>query len=253
MTGLRPYSTGIPGWRSRPCYYWGMMLSYQATGGVSDWAARLPSALLTTLTIVFIYIWARRLRPGMQLDAALITAASVLVIGFGRTASTDMPLTALFTIAMLAWYAWYSTEKRGWLLLFYLFLALATLGKGPVAVLLAGLVLVAFAALRRNGRLLLRTLSPFGIILYLAVALPWFVAVQHANPEFFRVFFLEHNLARFATDLYRHQQPFWYYLPVVLIGLLPWTVFTVAAVVDAVRDWRYSSKSPLARKICGLF
>ncbi len=245
---VTPVLFGHPWLEKPPLLYWGMMLSYKAAGGIFDWAARLPSAVLTTAMIVFVYVWARRLRPGMQLDAALITAASVLVLGFGRAASTDMPLTALFTMAMLSWYGWYATEKRRWLLLFYFFLALATLAKGPVAVLLAALIVTALAAVRRDWRLLLRTLWPFGVLLYLAVALPWFIAVQRANPEFFRVFILEHNVARFATDLYRHKQPFWYYLPVLLIGLLPWTVFTIAAVVDAVRDWRYSVEEPAGQE-----
>ena len=101
-----------------------------------------------------------------------------------------------------------------------------------------------FVTLRRDWRSLGRTLWPIGVALYLAVVLPWFIAVQRANPEFFRVFILEHNVARFATDLYRHRQPFWFYLPVALIGLVPWTVFVIAAVVDAVRDWRYSVQEP---------
>ena len=62
----------------------------------------------------------------MQLDAALITASAAIVVGFGRSASTDMPLTAMFTVAMLAWYGWYSGGKRSWLLAFYFFMALAT-------------------------------------------------------------------------------------------------------------------------------
>ena len=90
------------------------------------------------------------------------------------------------------------------------------------------------------GGLLLRTLWPVGIALYLAVTVPWFIAVQHANPEFFRVFFLQHNLERFSTNLYHHPQPFWFYLPVALLALVPWTVFVVAALVDAIRDWRFS-------------
>jgi 4-amino-4-deoxy-L-arabinose transferase-like glycosyltransferase len=194
--------------------------------------------------VFFIYAWARRFRRGMQLDAALITAASAIIIGFGRSASTDMPLTAMFTASMLCWYGWYSTEDRGWLLGFYLFLGLGTLAKGPIAVLLAVLILAVFAGLKRDGRLVLRTLWPFGIVLYLAVTLPWFIAVQRANPEFFRVFFLQQNLARYTTDLYRHHQPFWYYLPVALLALVPWIVFVIAAVVDAIRDWRFSVAEP---------
>ena len=120
-----------------------------------------------------------------------------------------------------------------------------------MAVLLAALIIVVFAALRRDGRLLLRTLWPFGIVLYLAVTLPWFIAVQRANPEFFRVFFLQQNLARYTTDLYRHHQPFWYYLPVALLALVPWIVFVIAAVVDAIRDWRFSVAAAAGeRKTC---
>jgi 4-amino-4-deoxy-L-arabinose transferase-like glycosyltransferase len=74
--------------------------------------------------------------------------------------------------------------------------------------------------------------------------LPWFVAVQRANPEFFRVFILEHNLARYTSDIYGHTQPFWYFVPVALLGLVPWTVFAIAALVDAIRDWRYSVEQP---------
>ena len=134
------------------------------------------------------------------------------------------------------------------MLAFYFFSALATLAKGPIAVFLAGLIIVVFAVLRRDGRLVLRTLWPIGIALYLALAVPWFIAVQHANPNFFRVFFLQHNLERFATNVYHHPQPFWFYLPVGLLALVPWTVFAVEAVVDAIRDWRFSVQQPAGQE-----
>lgn len=241
---VTPVLNGQPWLEKPPLYYWCAVLAYKGAGGVSDWAARLPSAILCSLMIFFIYAWARSLRRGMQLDAALITAASAMIIGFGRSASTDMPLTAMFTAAMLCWYSWYSSQDRGWLLGFYLFCGLGTLAKGPVAIALAGLIIVVFAALRRDGRPVLRTLWPAGIVLYLAVTLPWFIAVQRANPEFFRVFFLQHNLARYTTDIYRHHQPFWYYLPVAVLALVPWIVFVIAAAVEAVRDWRFSVQQP---------
>ncbi|HUI83847.1 MAG TPA: glycosyltransferase family 39 protein [Candidatus Binatia bacterium] len=239
---VTPVLFGNPWLEKPPLYYWCAMLAYQAAKGVSDTAARLPSAVLSSLLIIFIYVWARRFRPGMQLDAALITASAAMVIGFGRSASTDMPLTVMFTVAMLSWYAWHAGQKRSWLLGFYFFLALATLAKGPVAVLLAAVILVAFAAVRRDRHLLTRTLWPAGVALYLVVAAPWFIAMQRANPQFFRMFFLQQNLERFTSNLYHHPQPFWFYLPVALLGLVPWTVFVVAAVVDAIRDWRYSAE-----------
>jgi 4-amino-4-deoxy-L-arabinose transferase-like glycosyltransferase len=245
---VTPVLFGQPWLEKPPLYYWGAMLAYKLTGGVSDWAARLPSAVLCTLMVYFIYLWTRQFRRGMQLDAALITAASAIIIGFGRGASTDMPLTATVTIAMLCWYGWYESQNRAWLVLFYLFAGLGTLAKGPVAVFLAAAIIAAFAFLRRDWRVVSRTLWLPGIALYALVVLPWFIAVQRANPEFFRVFILEHNLARYATDAYRHKQPFWYFLPVALIGLVPWTIFVVAALVDAIRDWRYSVTEPQGRE-----
>jgi 4-amino-4-deoxy-L-arabinose transferase-like glycosyltransferase len=241
---VTPTLFGQPWLEKPPLLYWGTMLAYKATGSVTGYAARLPSAALCTLMIFFIYVWARRFRRGMQLDAALITAASAIVIGFGRGASTDMPLAATFTIAMLSWWGWYESQHRAWLLAFYAFAGLASLAKGPVAIFLAGLIIVTFAGLRRDWRLVLRTLWLPGIVLYLAVVLPWFIAVQRANPEFFKVFIFQQNLARFATDMYRHKRPFWYYIPVALLGLVPWIVFVITALVDVIRDCRYSVEEP---------
>jgi len=80
------------------------------------------------------------------------------------------------------------------------------------------------------------------VLLYFAMVLPWFIAVQHQNPTFFREFFLEHNLERFATDRYQHTQPFWYYLIVVVLAMMPWTVIAIRALVDgiltSVAEWR---------------
>ncbi len=241
---ITPVLNGHPWLEKPPLFYWSAMLAYKAAGGVSDWAARLPSVVFSSLLVFFVYAWARHIRRGMQLDAALITATAAMFVGFGRSASTDMPLTVMFTAAMLCWYSWHANGGRGWLLGFYIFSALGTLAKGPVAVFLAALIIVVFAMLRQDWRLILRTLWPVGIAVYLAIAAPWFILVQRANPEFFRVFFLQHNLERYASNLYGHQQPVWYFVPIALLGLVPWTVFVIAAIVDAARDWRFSVKQP---------
>jgi 4-amino-4-deoxy-L-arabinose transferase-like glycosyltransferase len=225
-------------WLEKPALlYWEEMIAFRIFG-VSDWAARVPSAFSALLMIVAIYLFLRRFRPGSELDGALMTASCVAVIGFARAAATDMPLTANFTIALLAWYAWYESQERRWLVSAFAFLGLATLAKGPVALVFFALIVVPFAVVRRDWRLIARTLRLPGIAAYCVVTLPWFVAVQLRNPEFFRIFILEHNLARFGTNLYRHQQPFWYFLPVALIGLLPWTIFTIAAVAETIRGWK---------------
>jgi 4-amino-4-deoxy-L-arabinose transferase-like glycosyltransferase len=219
-----------------PLYYWQAMLAY-GIFGVSDWAARLPSAVDATLMVVATYLFLKRFRPGFQLDGALMTASAAGVVGFARAASTDMPLAAMFTIAMLAWYAWYESNSHRYLAAFYCFLAFGMLAKGPVAPLLAAIIIVIFAAAKNDYQLLWRTLWLPGVVLFCALALPWFIAVQMKEPEFFRIFILEHNVARFGTNLYRHKEPFWYYVPVALLALIPWTVFAAAAFAETTRVW----------------
>ncbi|HVO80238.1 MAG TPA: glycosyltransferase family 39 protein [Terriglobales bacterium] len=233
---ITPTLGGKP-WLEKPAlYYWQAMLAFRWFG-VSDWAARLPSALDATLMVVAVYLFLRRFRPGCQLDGALMTASAAGVIGFARAASMDMPLAAAFTIALLAWYAWYESRSKSYLILFYLFTALGMLAKGPVAPLLVAFVIALFAVAKGEYRLVWQTSWIPGVAVFCAVALPWYIAVQIRNPEFFRVFILEHNLERFGINLYHHKAPFWYYLPVVLLGLVPWVVFILAALAECLRAW----------------
>lgn len=225
-----------------PLYYWQAMAAYRIFA-VSDWAARLPSAVDATLMVVAVYLFLRRFRPGFQLDGALTTASSAGIIGFARAAATDMPLAAMFTIGMLAWYAWYESQSRKYLALSYLFLALAVLAKGPVAVLLAGLIILLFAVLNRDYASLRKTISIPGILVFCLIAFPWYVAVQIRSPGFFQIFILKHNLARFGTSLYHHVEPFWYFLPVLLIALLPWTLCVVARLLETFREFRSFRKA----------
>jgi 4-amino-4-deoxy-L-arabinose transferase-like glycosyltransferase len=104
-----------------------------------------------------------------------------------------------------------------------------------VAPFLAAVILLVFAAVKREWRVILGTLWIPGIALYLVVALPWYVAVQLRNPQFFRIFILQHNLGRFAEDLFHHRQPFWFYLPVLLLAMMPWTLWLALAVIEKAR------------------
>jgi 4-amino-4-deoxy-L-arabinose transferase-like glycosyltransferase len=239
---ITPVLGGHPWLEKPPLYYWQAMLAYSLFG-VSDITARVPSGLDATLLVVALYLFFRRFRRGVEIDAALITASSAGTIGYARAASMDMALAATFTIGMLAWWAWRETEKRIYLALFHFFMALGMLAKGPVAPFLAALIIVLVAVVVHDGQLPRRTLWLPGVLLFCAVALPWYVLVQIRNPQFLREFILEHNLARFSTNLYRHPEPFWYYLPVIVLALVPWTVFVVAAFVRTVRAWRAERKS----------
>jgi 4-amino-4-deoxy-L-arabinose transferase-like glycosyltransferase len=226
-----------------PLYYWQAMLAYSVLG-VTDVAARVPSAIDATLLVIAVYLFFRRFRRGVEIDAALITASCAGTIGFAHAASMDMALAAAFSIGMLAWWAWHESGTRAYLALFYFCIALGMLAKGPVAPFLAATVIVVFSAMVRDLRLVVKTLWLPGIVLFCAVALPWYIAVQMRNPQFFREFILQHNLARFSSDLYHHRQPFWYYLPVTALALVPWTVFVIPAFIQPLRAWWNERKSP---------
>ena len=238
---VTPILYGHP-WLEKPALYYWRAMSFFKEFGVSDWSARLPSASGAFLLIVMIFLHMRRFRPGGQLDAALITASCVAIIGFARGASTDMQLAAPLSIGMLGWYAWYETGKKFWLFDLYFFGAAATLAKGPVAPFLALGTIMLFLGLRREWSALRRTIWIPGVLLYLVMVLPWYIAVQRENPTFVQQFFVEHNLERFATTIYHHRQPFWYYIVVLVVGLMPWTVISIRAVVEAmngsIAEWK---------------
>jgi 4-amino-4-deoxy-L-arabinose transferase-like glycosyltransferase len=233
---ITPVLNGRPWLEKPPLYYWQAMIAYSLFG-VTDWAARLPSAFDATAMVVGTYLFFRRFSAGVALDAALICASSAGVIAYSRAASMDMALAATFTIAMIAWRIWNETANNNWLAVFYAALALGTLAKGPVAPFLAALILVVYGATRGELRQLRRAVWLPGILLFCLIALPWYVAVQARNPSFFQQFILQHNLARFSSDLYHHREPFWYYVPVTALALMPWIAFIVAASIPAVRAW----------------
>jgi len=233
---ITPTLGGEPWLEKPPLYYWQAMLAYR-TFGVSDWAARLPSTLDATFLVLAVYFFLRRFRPGSELDGALITASSAGIIGYARAASMDMALAAAFSVAMLAWWAWRESGKKIYLTVFYSSLALGTLAKGPVAPFLAVVIISLYTITVREIRLVRRTVWLPGILLFCAIGLPWYFAVQMRNPSFFHEFIIEHNLGRFSHNIYHHPEPFWYYLPVTMLALVPWTVFAIAAVVETIRLW----------------
>ncbi len=238
---VTPILYGKP-WLEKPALYYWRAMGFFREFGVSDWSARLPSSSGAFALIVLIYLHMRRFRPGGQLDAALITASSIGIFAFARGASTDMQLAAPFCIGMLGWYGWYETGRKFWLFDLYFFGAAATLAKGPVAPFLMLSIIFLFTALRREWSLLRRTIWWPGILLYLLMTLPWYIAVQRSNPTFLRFFLLEHNLERFATNRYQHHQPPWYYLAILVIALMPWTALagraTYEAIQTSVAEWR---------------
>jgi 4-amino-4-deoxy-L-arabinose transferase-like glycosyltransferase len=242
---VTPILYGHP-WLEKPALYYWRAMSFFKEFGVSDWSARLPSATGCGALIILAFLHLRRFRPGGHLDAALIMVTMAGMVGFARGASTDMQLAAPLSIGLLGWYAWYETGKKFWLFDLYFFGAAATLAKGPIAIFLMLGTILLFLGLRREWQAIRRSFWLPGLALFLLMVLPWYIEVQRRNPHFFRIFFLEHNIERFATDRYQHSQHWFYYVIVLIIGLLPWTALALRALFDgmalSINEWKVRHK-----------
>jgi len=234
--------------------YWMVALSFRLFG-VSEWAARLPVALAASAVVVasFLLVWwlaspqePRRRRWLRAALAAGVMATTPGWIGWGRSSTTDMFLASAITLALYAFLLAQnagagSVAARFGEVGMALFAGIAVLAKGPVGLLLPLLVVGAFLILSDGWRrwLRLRTLLPMGA-LFLAVVLPWYGAAAHRHGEAFLGGFLGFsNLQRFTQVLYDHPGPPWFYLPWILLLLLPWSLFLPAAAAN-LRFWKRS-------------
>ena len=247
---VTPRLYGRPWFEKPPLYYWGAGLCFKWFG-VSEIAARLPSAISALLaTLVMAWLALRLYGVEVAQWLLLLLPATVGMVGFSHAAATDMPFSGMLTIAMVCAALVLGLTRNEntpipprtpWLalILFGFFLGLAVLAKGPAAILLSGGALFLWAWVTKRRHDALRLLHPAAIAAFCAVALPWYIVCARRNPDFLRVFIVEHNFKRYLTPEFQHVQPFWFYLPVVLVALLPWTVvFLWSSVHGAIRLFR---------------
>ena len=228
-----PHLDGVPRLNKPPLVYWAIALSFRAFG-VSEWSARLVPALASLLVLILIGVWGARCwnnRTGWA--AAMVWASGVGAVAMGRTANTDMLLCAAIALTMSG--VFWATELDGQKRLLMGALAgvgmgLALLSKGPVGVALPLLFAAVYLTVARTWKG-----APWGALaLALGVALligaPWFLAVEAHYPGFLKTFLGDENVKRFQGGGEYHEptSPL-YYVPVVLVGLMPWTGFLAPA------------------------
>jgi len=212
-------------------FFWLVLIFSKLAGSVNEWTVRLPAALGALGVVFATYKLGKDFfGPRIGFMAALVLATSVRVILEARWAHVDMLFTFFLLLSMLfAARAILRTEKRHEMIPAYIFMALATLTKGLIGVVLPALVLVSFVAVRRDWRLLAEARLPLGIPLFLLVAAPWFYLVDQATGgKWLGDFIYIHHIRRFADPL-GHREPFYYYFTTLPVDLLPWTIFALPA------------------------
>ncbi|MCU0242127.1 MAG: glycosyltransferase family 39 protein [Vicinamibacteria bacterium] len=221
---ITPTLQGSP-WLEKPIlYYWLAAAGYHLFGE-GEFAARLPSVLAGLLLTGSIAVFAARLdgaRAGLH--AGFICATSVLTYAYGRAASMDMLLAATVSAAVgLIGLRLMNIAGQGAIRAAYAFIGLAVLAKGPLGLLLPGLIVAAYIAWTRKWASLRSLIDPIAIALFCIVALPWYLLVWRENGfAFIQVFFLNHNLQRFTSTIHNHPGRFSYYIEMLPLGFFPW-------------------------------
>jgi 4-amino-4-deoxy-L-arabinose transferase-like glycosyltransferase len=211
-----------------PLQYWLTAATF-ALFGQDEWTARFPPALLGFLAIAIVGFTANRLwnaRAGFL--AAAILGSNWAFYLSGQYLTLDMTLSAFLTLSLCSFLLAQreqasAKENFYWMLVAWASAALAVLSKGLIGVVIPAIALVSYTAFTRNFGVWRRLHPMAGLGMLLLVTLPWFVLVQHHNPEFFQFFFVQEHFQRFAQNGHSRAGPIWYYLPIVLIGFMPWT------------------------------
>ena len=235
---VTPRLNGFKYFEKPPLQYWATAMAYRLFGE-HEWTARLWTALTGALSALAIFYAGGRLfgrEAGFY--AALVLLSSFLFIPAGHINTLDMGVTCFMTLGLTGFLLAQlrtvsSREARGWMHVSWVSLGLSLLSKGLIGIVLPGAALVIYSFLQRDVRLWTRLHLRSGIPLMLLIAAPWYVAVSLKNPEFARFFFVHEHLERFLTDAHGRSHPWWSYIPIVLVGALPWVGLLPGALARA--------------------
>ena len=216
-----------------PLHYW-LNAVAMSIFGKNEFAARFSGALMGLLAVLLVYHAGRRLfgrRSG--LFAALILGACTGFVAQARLDITDMTLTCTLSAALAFFMVAAREGERHpgrYYYLSYLCAALAVLAKGLIGIVFPGAIIFLYLVVTGRWRLLKTMRLPTGMLLFFAVSAPWFIMVSLRNPEFARFFFIHEHFERFTTTVHGRYQPFWFFIPILLGTMLPWSLFIPAAV-----------------------
>ena len=224
-----------------PLQYWATAVAYEVFGE-HQWTSRIWTALTGFAGILLVWFAGTRLfgrEAGIY--AALLLGSSMLYAMMAHINTLDMGVTFFISMGifslLIAQTEDIQVKRRNWMLLAWAGLALAVLSKGLMGLILPGTALFLYSVFNRDITIWKRMHWFSGLLLFFLIATPWFVLVIKANPEFFDKFFIYEHYTRFTTKQLGRYQPWYYFVPVLLFGMLPWTVLMFDTLV---RTWRGS-------------
>ena len=234
---ITPRYNGYKYFEKPPLQAWATAAAFQVFG-IGDWQARLWTALTGFLTILLVgFTGARIFNARAGWLAAVVLASSPMWIISGHFNSLDMGLSSFLVAALcsllLAQTSHNKNNCRNWMWACWIFMALATLSKGVIGAAIPAIVFIAYSISTWDWKIWTRLRLFSGTILFLAITAPWFALVAQRNPEFLEFFFIHEHLQRFTQDDHSRTGPNYYFVPLLLIGLLPWILQVPGAFAQA--------------------
>jgi 4-amino-4-deoxy-L-arabinose transferase-like glycosyltransferase len=239
---VTPRYNGYKYFEKPPLQVWATATTFQVFG-IGDWQARLWTALTGFLTILVIgFTGARIYNARAGWIAALVLASSPMWVISGHFNSLDMGLSAFLVTALcsllLAQTSHNKTSSRNWMWACWVFMALATLSKGLIGAAIPAMVFIAYSISAWDWKIWTRLRLFSGIVIYLLITAPWFALVAQRNPEFLEFFFIHEHLQRFTQDAHSRTGPIYYFVPLLLIGALPWVLQIPGSIAQAWQERR---------------
>ncbi|EED97547.1 dolichyl-phosphate-mannose-protein mannosyltransferase family protein [Burkholderia multivorans CGD1] len=237
---ITPRYNGYKYFEKPPLQTWLNALTF-AWFGIGEWQARLYTALASFGGVLLVgFTGARLFNPLSGFLAAVVLASSPYWNLMGHFNALDMGLAFWMALSLCALLlaqrpGLRPAAVRGWMWLCWAAMAFAVLSKGLVGVILPGAVLVLYTLIARDWALWKRLYLVSGLVIFFAIATPWFVLVQQRNPEFFNFFFIVQQFRRYLTPEQNRPGPFYYFVPVLLVGFLPWLSVAWQSVRHALR------------------
>ena len=231
-----------------PLQYWATAVAYEAFGQ-HQWTSRLWVSLTGFAGILLVWFAGMRLfgcAAGRY--AAMLLGGSLLYVLMAHINTLDMGVTFFITLGIVGLLLGQQAEsdartRRNWMYVAWIAMALAVLSKGLMGIILPGAALFLYSVFQRDIAVWKRMHWGMGLLLFMLVVTPWFYLVMKANPEFFQKFFIYEHYTRFTTKDLGRYQPWYYFVPVLLLGMLPWTLLMFDTLL---RTWKGSARSDKA-------
>jgi 4-amino-4-deoxy-L-arabinose transferase-like glycosyltransferase len=238
---VTPRLNGLKYFEKPPLQYWTTAVAYEVFGE-HQWTSRLWAALTGFAGILLVWFAGLRLfGREAAIYAAILLGSSMLYALMAHINTLDMGVTFFITLGIVGLLLGQSEadkkKQRNWMMLSWASLGLAVLSKGLMGLVLPGAALFIYMVVQRDFSVLKRMHWLPGLAVFLLVTVPWFYLVMKANPEFFQKFFIYEHFTRFTTKELGRYQPWYYFIPILLAGMLPWTVLMFDTLL---RSWRTS-------------